>query len=107
MAPRRWRNRELPTEIVRRGDDLARVVGLSYGDVKRLLPFWHQGVDRRGGPFLIAQCGAVDFRELFAKVDLEAVCRFQALQSETFYFQKVAPSPCILCKDLGTTKSLE
>ena len=84
MAPRRWRNRELPTEIVRRGDDLARVVGLSYGDVKRLLPFWHQGVDRRGRPFLIAQCGAVDFRELFAKVDLEAVCRFQALQSETF-----------------------
>ena len=77
-----WRDHVRPKEVIERGDDLARVVGLTNADVKRLLPCWVQGEDRRGRPLVVAKCGRVPWRELFRRVALAKVQRYAALFAE-------------------------
>jgi hypothetical protein len=77
-----WRKWKGPKDIVNRGDDLARILGLSAGDVKRCLPLWVQGGDAAGRPFVVWQLGRSDLGRLFAKTTRPRVEWYMALHGE-------------------------
>ncbi|KAH8076477.1 hypothetical protein JL721_482 [Aureococcus anophagefferens] len=77
-----WRKWKGPKDVVARGDDLARILGLSAGDVKRCLPLWVQGGDAVGRPFVIWQLGRSDLGRLFAKTTRPRVEWYMALHGE-------------------------